>query len=72
MTGTTGLVSNPRYRLGELGELARQQAQIDVNSTQEVVDFLKKTEWRERERKFFCLRTRIPQCLQISPENAQM
>lgn len=44
MTGTTGLVSNPRYRLGELGELARQQAQIDVNSTQEVVDFLKKTD----------------------------
>ncbi|EDD7891601.1 hypothetical protein BXK49_24905, partial [Salmonella enterica subsp. enterica serovar Enteritidis] len=44
MTGTTGLVSNPRYRLGELGELARQQAQIDVNSAQEVVDFLKKTD----------------------------
>lgn len=44
MTGTTGLVANPYFRLGELGELAREQDKIDVKSAEDVLDFLKRTD----------------------------
>ncbi|ANZ48899.1 hypothetical protein HOV30_gp049 [Erwinia phage Derbicus] len=44
MTGTTGLVANPMFRLGQLGELARQEQATELKTAAEVIDFLKRTD----------------------------